>query len=112
MDPIKFNKPNLEAFTKDKEPIPDIVNNIIDKIVEDYIEDITAAVATLDINNLKAVVNKWQNKGIGKYFCLPSDEVLEITIRKMAVNMTNISEDIQEEAKAWLLARGYDLKLE
>ena len=65
----------------------------------------------MGINNLKAVVNKWQGIGIfPECFSLPSDEVLEITIRKMAVDKTNIPEDIQEEAKAWLLARGYDLE--
>lgn len=36
-----------------------------------------------------------------------SDKVLEITLRKMAVIMTDAPEEKREEAKAWLDARGY-----
>lgn len=112
MDDIHFDKPNLDNFI-DKEPTPDIIQNVIDKIMEDYNKDLSEAVATLDINILKAVVEKWYKKGFyHECFSLPSDEVLEITIRKMAVNMINIPQEVQETAKEWLLSKGYDLKLE
>lgn len=110
---IHFDKPNLDKFKKDPPPAPDIIQNIIDDIMSEYNRDTEEAVSTLDINNLKAVVDKWSKRGLfPECFCLPSDEVLEISIRKMAVNMRNIPEEIQEEAKEWLLTRGYDLKLD
>lgn len=115
MDPIKFEKSNLEVFKNTKRSIhkPDIIEETINKIMAEYNKDTEEAVATLDINNLKAVVDKWSKIGLfPECFCLPSDEVLEISIRKMAVNMRNIPEEIQEEAKEWLLTRGYDLKLD
>ena len=112
MDDIHFEKPNLDNF-KNTEPNPDIINNVINKIMADYNKDLSEAVATLDINNFKAVIEKWHNRGFfHDCFSLPSDEVLEITIRKMAVNMVNIPQEVQETAKEWLLSRGYDLKLE
>ena len=112
MDDIHFEKPNLDNF-KNAEPNPDIINNVINKIMADYNKDLSEAVATLDIHILKAVVEKWHKRGFfHDCFSLPSDEVLEITIRKMAVNMVNIPQEVQETAKEWLLSRGYDLKLE
>lgn len=112
MDPFKFNKLNLNEFTNDY-PAPDIISNLIDKIIEDYNKDISEAVATLDINNLKAVVDKYNKKGFYyDCFSLPSDEVLEITIRKMAIHILSIPDEVKDEAKEWLLSRGYDLNLE
>lgn len=112
MDPIKFDKPNLKEFTNDT-PAPDIITNLIDKIIEDYNKDLSEAVATLDINNFKAVVEKWYKKGFfQECFSLPSDEVLEITIRKLAIHILSIPDEVKDEAKEWLLSRGYDLKLE
>jgi len=128
MDDIHFEKSNLDLYTEYirtnkipeeidiNTPFPDIIQNVIDKIIEEYNKELSEAVATLDINNFKAVVEKWYKKGFfHDCFSLPSDEVLEITIRKMAINIKTvpeIPEEVKEEAKAWLLARGYDLKLE
>ena len=120
MDPIKFDKPNIEVFKSSihkpdiiEEAINKITEEAINKIIEEYNRDIKEAVATLDINNLKIVVEAWDEMIMYPYcFELPNDEVLEITIRKMAVNMLNIPDKVKEEAKEWLLARGYALKLE
>ena len=117
MDEIKFfNKPNLEAFKEAfkeaKSSIsqePDLIRQVADKITEVYIRDTIDVVTSQDIEKLKAHYFKW---GKIVYFPeIPSDKVLEITIRKMAVNMRGIPEDVKEEAKKWLLDRGYDLTI-
>ena len=61
----------------------------------------------------KAFVTKW--KDLGMYppcFKLPSDEVLEISIRKMVIHETNAPESTKQKAAKWLLERGYDLNLD
>lgn len=60
----------------------------------------------------KAFVAKWQDLGLySPNFKLPSDEVLEITIRKMVIHETNVPESTKQKAAKWLLERGYDLNL-
>lgn len=39
------------------------------------------------------------------------EEVIEIMIRKIVVNLKDPPRDKYEEAKEWLLSRGYDLKV-
>ena len=112
MDEIKFNKPNLEAFKKAKSSIPkepDLIRQIADSITKDYVRDTIDVVTSQDIEKLKAHYFKWSN--VFYFPEIPSDKVLEITIKKMAVNMRDIPEDVKEEAKKWLLDRGYDLTL-
>lgn len=41
-----------------------------------------------------------------------SDEVLEISIRKMSLYCINVPQDLKERSVAWLLSRGYDLYLD
>lgn len=60
----------------------------------------------------KAFVIKWRDLGIlPPCFKLPSDEVLEITIRKMVIHEASAPESTKQKAAAWLLERGYDLNL-
>lgn len=82
-----------------------------------YSDELTAVVATLDVDSFKAFYKRWKKRGIyPNCFELPEDDVLEITIRKLAVNLKDryrakIPQEIRDEAKSWLLERGYDLEL-
>ena len=91
----------------------DIINNVIARIMADYCKDRDEAVASLDIETFKAFMNKWRDRGIvPECFTLASDDVLEISIRKMCLHIPTIPEEIKNEAEDWLLERGYDLDLE
>ena len=82
-----------------------------------YSDELTEAVAALDVETFKAFTKRWKKRGVfPNCFELPEDKVLEITIRKLVVNLKDrnrakIPQEIRDEAKSWLLERGYDLEL-
>lgn len=88
----------------------------IDKILKAYADErdraTVAVVEGESIEVFKAFVYKWRDVGfMPPCFDLPSDEVLEISIRKMAIHETRIPESTRQKAADWLLSRGYDLEL-
>lgn len=70
-------------------------------------KDRDEAVASLDLQKFKAFVLKWQMRGAYEKKPLPPDNILEITLHKMACEITSIPEDIALKAAEWLLVRGY-----
>lgn len=70
-------------------------------------KDRDEAVASLDLQKFKAFVLKWQGRGAYKVKTLPADNILEISMYKMACEITTIPEDIALKAAEWLLVRGY-----
>lgn len=73
-----------------------------------YIKDRDEAAASFDLDKFKAFIIKWN----GKDFPMPSDDVLEITMRKMTVHCTNIDIATRVEAFRWLLEHGSDFSLD
>lgn len=72
-----------------------------------------AVVEGKSLDVFKAFIGKWKTKGFyPPCFKLPSDEVLEIAIRKMVIHETNAPESTKQKAAKWLLERGYDLNLD
>ena len=72
-----------------------------------------AVVACIDGDTLepfKAFVAKYAAKGFfPDCFELPSDEVLEISIRQMCLHCTNIPHDIKGKAVDWLTSHNHKL---
>ena len=88
----------------------------LEKLIKDYSDErdraTIAVVEGEDIEVFKAFVNKWRDYGLyPRCFKLPSDEVLEISVRKMVLHETRAPESTKEKARDWLLSRGYDLEL-
>lgn len=88
-----------------------------DKVIEQYVIDrdkaTIEAVETDKLEPFKAFVSKYAKLGFyPTCFKLPSDEVLEILIRKMVIHEVNAPESTKQKATEWLLSRGYDLELE
>ena len=75
-----------------------------------FVEERDAVVQTFDIDKFKEFYAKWKARGIYN-FDLPRDEIIEISLRKMAYHSTNIPENIRKEAEKWLLDRGYSTDL-
>lgn len=73
------------------------------KMIKQFNKDRDKAVLSLDANTFKDFCKKWHN-----YIPMPKDEVIEITMRKMACHITSLPEDFRAEAKKWLEDRGYD----
>lgn len=89
----------------------------IDKMITAYSEErdraTIAVVEGESIEVFKAFVNKWYDLGyMPPCLALPTDEVLEISCRKMVIHEINAPESTKEKAREWLLSRGYDLELE
>ena len=81
--------------------------------VSDRDEATIKSVETDSLEPFKAFIEKY--KLLGAYptcFELPSDDVLEICVRKMVIHETRAPESTKQKATEWLLSRGYDLELE
>ena len=74
------------------------------EILRQFVKERNEACSSFDLDKFKKFCRKYRG---GK---MPSDEVLEITMRKMVVN-ANPKLPQYDEAKEWLLSRGYDLYL-
>lgn len=65
------------------------------------------AVMSLDVEKFKAFCLKWQEKGAYARKPLPPDNIVEISMYKMACEITSIPEEIALKAATWLVERGY-----
>ena len=82
-----------------------------DKEIKDFVRNrdkaVREACRTGNLENFKAFFKKYQKLGVYKLLPLPSDEVLEISIRKMLCNTASATIDEKAEAVKWLIERGY-----
>ena len=81
------------------------------KLLKEWRTELNDVAESLDVEKFKAFYKKWQGLGIYNDVQLPSDDVLEITVRKMLVNLSTEPSSKHYEAVTWLLERGYDLKI-
>lgn len=78
-----------------------------DKMLGEWLEERDRVVKKYDVEEFKLFFKKWQGKGMyDKRMPLPSDEVIEISMRKMVYHMTSATEQEKKEAEAWLIAHG------
>ena len=70
-------------------------------VIKQYNKDRNKAVLSLDVEIFKKFCKKWGNP------IPPTDEVIEITMRKMACHITTLPSDFRAESKKWLEDRGY-----
>lgn len=81
-------------------------------IISNYTTDLLDTCLTYSVEEFRAFVDRWRSEGVyPPCFDLASNEVIEITIRKIIVNRTDAPKHEREKAAAWLLSRGYDLTL-
>lgn len=76
-------------------------------------EELHQALETLDVQTFRKFYKKWYEAGIYENNRIDTieDAVIEISIRKMAVNLPRITPETKAKATAWLTERGYDLKM-
>lgn len=74
-------------------------------ILTAYIVDRDKAVRSLDVKKFRKFCKKWKTPYI------PTDEVLEITMRKMLYNLYSATDEERNNAKEWLESRGYSTSL-
>lgn len=81
-----------------------------DKQMKKWRKERDKAILSLDIEKMKAFYRKWEKKGV-YWMPIPSDRVLEISMRKMVIALTASTEEQKREAAQWLTERGYRLNL-
>lgn len=85
------------------------MNNMIDYAIKRD-EAIVECIRTDSVQPFRRFINEQGLKGVlPACFTLPSDEVLEISIRQMCLHCTNIAPEIKGLAVDWLLKNGHDL---
>lgn len=78
-----------------------------DKTLNEWLSERDKVVKAYDIDKFKKFWRKWQEKGLyDRSMPLPSDEVIEISMRKMVANMTSASYAEKKEAEEWLYEHG------
>ena len=64
-----------------------------------------AIVLTYDVEAFKEFYHKWQKKGVYN-MPLPSDMVIEISLRKMVLAMADATDEQKMRARMWLIEHG------
>jgi hypothetical protein len=78
-----------------------------EKLFNQWKRERDEAVSSLDLQKFKAFYLKWQEKGAYAKKPLPPDNIVEISMYKMACEITAIPEDIALKAAKWLVEHGY-----
>lgn len=76
-----------------------------DKVFAQWLKERDEAVASFSLEKFKAFYEKWKRLGVynGK---LPSDNVVEIAMRKMALEITTLPQETKDIALEWLIEHG------
>ena len=75
------------------------------QFVKERDEAVKTAIRTDDLRVFKRFYARWKAKGIYQ-IGLPSDEVIEISLRKMLYHMTSATAEEKATAEMWLIAHG------
>ena len=70
--------------------------------IKEFVKDRDTAIMGFDLKKFKRFIKKWQFP-----VSTPSDEVLEITMRKMCLECTRIPTENKIQACEWLISHGY-----
>lgn len=69
------------------------------------------AVKSLNVAEFRKFYARWYKRGIYHLPLPQSDHIIEISMRKMIIYMRSASDQEREEAKRWLLEKGYDTEI-
>ena len=74
-------------------------------LIKQYNKERDKTVASLDCETFKKFCKKWGNP------IPPTDEIIEITMRKMMYHINSFSEEEKQSAKEWLESRGFSTEV-
>lgn len=75
------------------------------KEIKKWRKERDAVVLTYDVEAFKEFYRKWQKKGVYN-LPLPSDMVIEISLRKMVLAMEGATDEQKNRARMWLIEHG------
>lgn len=76
------------------------------KEFKQWLKERDEAICSFDVDTFKAFYHKWEKQGMYTE-PLPSDEVIEVSMRKCVCGLANPPKDKLAEARAWLSEHGY-----
>lgn len=76
------------------------------ELFDRWIKDRNSAVQSLNLEKFKRFILKYQKNGVYKQFPLPTDDVMEISMYKMATEITTMPVETRRKAQKWLLMHG------
>lgn len=80
-------------------------------VLDIFVLERDKAVKSLNVNEFREFYLRWYKRGI-YHLPLPlNDKIIEISMRKMIIYMRSSSDQEREEAKRWLLEKGYDTEI-
>ena len=84
------------------------------ELLNQWREELKIAVESQDLETFKAFYDRWTERGIYRpdIAAMIPDEVKEVSMKKLALQLSDIKPEIKTEATEWLLSRGYDLKID
>lgn len=85
-------------------------DTLIRQFVKERDEAVKTSIRTDDLRVFKMFYAKWKARGFYE-IGLPSDEVIEISLRKMLYHMTSATAEEKATAKRWLIAHGSSTKI-
>lgn len=83
---------------------------LLAQFVRERDKAVKTAIRTDDLRVFKRFYAKWKARGFYE-IGLPSDEVIEISLRKMLYHMTSATAEEKATAKRWLIAHGSSTKI-
>ena len=80
------------------------------QFVKERDEAVKTAIRTDDLRVFRRFYARWKAKGFYQ-IGLPSDEVIEISLRKMLYHMTSATAEEKAMTERWLVAHGSSTKI-
>ena len=71
-----------------------------------WLKERDESIRTQDIEKFKEFYDKWKARGVYQ-LDMPSDKVIEISLRKSLYHLGNATDEEKAYAKKWLNDRGY-----
>ena len=75
------------------------------RLIRKYVKERDDVVLSMDVDRFRKFTRKWNPE-----LKQPSDEVMEITLRKMALSIPSMPWNVQQEAREWLIAHNCEPK--
>lgn len=81
-------------------------------LIKDYASEMREAVFPLELDMFKEFFVKWGILfGLFNMFSIPTDDIIEITMYKLACNMPDAPAPVKEAAEVWLKDHNYSSDL-
>lgn len=82
--------------------------------LDQYVKERDEMLMKRNVDEFRKFIKKWKkayDKLTYEVMSIASDDVLEITMHKMIVNVTDMPKELKQDSIYWLSTRGYSAKL-